>query len=310
MLTAPLVHADSLNTHDSVVFSPDGSRLATVAGNAAQIWYAATGRAATDLLRHRALIQGAHFSPDGTKLLTASEDESARLWDTETGYAVSERLEHGSRVCSAEFSPDGSQVLTCSADRQVRIWEVTSAPLPVPSWIPQLAEALVGQRIDAQEVSGAVSVEKLYELRHQLAANTNQTYYGRWAHWFFADGATRTISPLSDLTVPEYVRRRIAENDVESLHTATVLSPTNAMAFARFAEQLFPTDEGASDRAALFFNRHPRVIRMRDADWFSRYATNLAPPDPEIRLIRESVAENLSVHGFTLSSRYKKWGMP
>lgn len=299
MLTAPLVHADSLYTHDSVSFNRDGSRLATVAGNAAQIWDPSTGRAVTPLLRHRQRVRVARFSPDGTKLLTACEDGTARLWDPQTGYAVSEPLQHGSHVTGAEFSPDGSQVLTCSPDRQVRIWEVSRAPLPVPPWLPKLAEALAGQHIDAQEVSRAVPVEELYRLRQQLATNTNQTYYGRWARWFFAEGATRTLSPLSEVTVPEYVQRRVAENTLQSLEEATCLSPANALAFARRAQ-------------ALDWSLHHHVFHFRppadapsNADWFSRYATNLAPSDPEIRLIRESIAQRISP-----SHPFRKWQVP
>src|SRR6185369_2406192 len=108
-----------------------------------------------------------------------------------------------------------------------RIWEMTSAPLPVPAWLPELAEALVGQRIGANEVSEAVPVGKLYELREQLAANTNQTYYGHWARWFFGHGAARAISPSSDTTVPEYIQRLITDNTMQSLEEATYLAPTN-----------------------------------------------------------------------------------
>jgi WD40 repeat protein len=288
-LTAPLVHADALHTHDSVSFSPDGSRLATVAGNAAQIWDPSTGHAVTPLLRHRQLVRVAHFSPDGRKLLTGSEDGTTRIWDTESGYPIGEPLHHGSLVWSAEFSPDGSQVLTSSPDKQVRIWEVISAPLPVPPWLPELAEALVGQHIDAQEVRRAVPVEELYELRRQLGTDTNQTYYGRWVRWFFADGATRTIFPSSDATVPEYIERRIAENTLQSLEAATCLSPTNGLAFAR---------------RALF---RPPVDALPNADWFSRYATNLAPTNPEIHLIRESIAQKIPP-GFL--GPFKRWQVP
>jgi len=332
MLTAPLVHADSLHT---VSFSPDGSRLVTVAGNAAQIWDPSTGRAVTPLLRHKQRVSVAHFSPDGRKLLTASDDRTARLWDTESGYPVSEPLQHDSLVWSAEFSPDGSQVLTSSPDRQVRIWEMTAVPMPVPTWLPELAEALAGQRINAQEVSEAVPVEELYELRRQLApwdnlsmtaedssrgkpgsssvqsgqvqyptgraANTNQTYYDRWARWFFADGATRTISPSSEVTAREYVQRRIAENTLESLEAAACLSPTNALAFARRALKLASSEP---QRASDF---RPPIDGLQNAGWFSRYATNLAPNDPEIRLIRESIAQRIPP-GFL--GPYKKWQVP
>src|SRR5262249_6648375 len=79
MLTLLLVHADSLQSKDSVVFNPDGSRLASAAGNAVQVWDAATGQAIITPLRHGGLVRRIQFSPDGRKLLTASEDGIACL---------------------------------------------------------------------------------------------------------------------------------------------------------------------------------------------------------------------------------------
>ena len=282
MLTPPLVHADPLHYRDSITFSPDGSRLATAAGSSAQVWNAATGRAVTTPLRHGGLVRAVQFSPDGRKLLSASEDGIARLWDPETGHPVSEPMRHGARVTNAEFSPDGSQVVTFSSDKAVRIWEITQAPLPVPDWLPALAEAVASQHINDQDVSEVLPVEVLYRLRQTLSANTTSDYYGRWARWFFADSATRTISPSSNVTVPEYVNRRIEENTRESLQEATLLSSTNALAFARLAQQLVATNQAMGAET------------LKDAEWFSRYATNLAPTDPEIRLIRESIAQRVA----------------
>lgn len=187
MLTPPLVHADPLHARNSVTFSPDGSRLATAAGSSAQVWDAASGRAVTTPLRHGGLVRAVQFSADGRKLLSASEDGTARLWDPETGHPVSEPMRHGARVTSAEFSPDGSQLVTFSSDKAVRIWEVTQAPLPVPDWLPALAEAVAGQHINEKEVAEVLSVEVLYRLRQTLSANTASDYYGRWA-----DGSLRT----------------------------------------------------------------------------------------------------------------------
>ncbi|MBI2926983.1 MAG: serine/threonine protein kinase [Verrucomicrobia bacterium] len=284
MLLPPLVHADALNQEYSATFSPEDSRLATAAGGVVQIWDSNTGRPVTSPLRHGGKVRRTQFSPDGRKLLTASGDGMVRLWDPETGHALSEPLRHSGRVSYAEFSPDGTRVVTCAADMAVRIWEVTSAPVPVPEWLPELAEAIAGQRLDDQEVCAVVSVAELYRLRQKRSANLEQTSYGRWARWFFQDSASRAISPLSETTVPEYVRRRIEDDTRESLQEATLLSATNALAFARLADHLIaPRRTG------------PHLARAvpEDADWFSRYATNLAPHDPEVLASRQSVIEKL-----------------
>jgi len=45
---------------------------------------------------------------------------------------------------------------------------VISAPVPPPDWLPKLAEALAGQRIDENGVREVVSVEALFQFRQKL----------------------------------------------------------------------------------------------------------------------------------------------
>ncbi|HXG46078.1 MAG TPA: hypothetical protein VNO52_00505, partial [Methylomirabilota bacterium] len=135
------------------------------------------------------------FNRAGTRLVTACDDGAARLWDPATGHQLGEPLRHGARVTYAEFSPDGQRVLTSSWDGTARIWPVLEAPVPAPAWLPELAEALAGQRLDEQDVSQPVSIEALLQLRQRLTGGPAGDYYERWAHWFFADPATRERWP-------------------------------------------------------------------------------------------------------------------
>ncbi len=72
---------------------------------------------------HKDWVSSAAFSPDGTRIVTASYDGSARVWDTKTGALIAELLGHGDRVLGAAFSPDGSRIVTASADRTARVWD-------------------------------------------------------------------------------------------------------------------------------------------------------------------------------------------
>ena len=103
----------------------------------------------------------------------------------------------------------------------------------------------------------------------------------RLAKWFFADRATRTISPSSPTTLPEYVQPRIEENTLASLHEAVHLSPTNALATARLAKQILAQDP----------KENPR--RVGEADFFSRRAVELAPNEPEVLQSRTEVVQRL-----------------
>jgi WD40 repeat protein len=48
---------------------------------AVRIWDARTARLLTVLQGHEGLVYSAVFSPDGTRLLTASADKTARVWE-------------------------------------------------------------------------------------------------------------------------------------------------------------------------------------------------------------------------------------
>ena len=81
-------------------------------------------------LQHQGEVWGAAFSPDGTRVVTASHDKTARVWDVATGTPVTEPLVHQAEVETAAFSPDGTRVVTASADHTARIWNAaTGKPL-------------------------------------------------------------------------------------------------------------------------------------------------------------------------------------
>jgi hypothetical protein len=70
------------------------------------------------------------FSPDGTRLLTGSDDRTARVWDARTGTPLLELKGHTGSVRSVAFSPDGTRLVTGSLDRTARVWDArTGTPL-------------------------------------------------------------------------------------------------------------------------------------------------------------------------------------
>lgn len=146
-LTPPLRHGRQLI---SANLSPDG-RLAVTCGvdNIARIWDAGTGVSISDPLEHSAAVHYAEFSPDGSFLLTASGDHSVTLWDVKTGQRVAEPIHHSNRLVAANFSPDGKTMLTASAADEIWLTPLPSSLSPTPGWLPDLAEALGGERIDA-----------------------------------------------------------------------------------------------------------------------------------------------------------------
>jgi TPR repeat protein len=83
---------------------------------------------------HGDRVQFAAYSPDGTRIVTASHDKTARIWDARTGAQLAVLSGHGSRVYTAAYSPDGTCIVTASQDKTARIWDAhTGAQLAVLS---------------------------------------------------------------------------------------------------------------------------------------------------------------------------------
>ena len=67
-------------------------------------------------------VYQAAFSSDGTRILTASADNTAKLWDIASGKVIASFVHHDTVRC-AMFSPDGAKILTASWDKTARLWD-------------------------------------------------------------------------------------------------------------------------------------------------------------------------------------------
>jgi hypothetical protein len=106
----------------------------------------------------------------------------------------------------------------------------------VPEWFPELAVAIAGQRWNDRSVFESVDRDQIIEkVKEQL--NRESPGYDRvaWGRWFLADRSTRTISPFSKITTPEYIENRIKENTAESLDEVEQLAVGNKELLNRIA---------------------------------------------------------------------------
>ncbi|MET0650284.1 MAG: TIR domain-containing protein [Pyrinomonadaceae bacterium] len=72
---------------------------------------------------HDTRVSACAFSPDGSFIVSASDDTTLKVWDTKTG---SERLMlvgHTSAVLGCAISPDGSFIVSASDDKTLKVWD-------------------------------------------------------------------------------------------------------------------------------------------------------------------------------------------
>ena len=94
--------------------APSGDVIATTKGREADLWDAVTGKLLYRLIGHRSTVTDVEFSPDGTKVITASDDHDSRIWDVRSGQLLHVLRGHFFPVRSASFSPDGRWIVTAS----------------------------------------------------------------------------------------------------------------------------------------------------------------------------------------------------
>lgn len=109
-----------------LAYSPDGAWLAVGSSEkdeapSIRVLDALTG-AELSRLGHDKMINTVTFSTDGTRVATASTDQTARVFDVDSGTELS-RIEHSAPVAAAEFSPDGRRLVTAS-DHSTYMWAI------------------------------------------------------------------------------------------------------------------------------------------------------------------------------------------
>jgi hypothetical protein len=242
-------------------------------------------------------------------VVTASGKEStgtAQLWNAATGKPIGAPMEHKGAVRSAQFSPDGQRVVTASYDNTARVWDAVIATDKDTKedilLLAELAEATAGvalETVGQAENFKLVPPEQVIALRKKIAArfsgaSSKLTPLQQFLKWTVSDRRSRTISPLSQVTVSEWLKNRIKEGTVEGLRAALQVDPANARVTAHLGRRL--ADYALEQASHPVEARRDEARRARgEADFLTSRALKLAPINDEVKKLRDEVVKLLKL---------------
>jgi WD40 repeat protein len=113
-------------------------------------------------MQHFDSVEGVNYSPDGRRLVSVGQDNTARVWDAATGESITPPLKHASHVRWAGFSADSRMILTAGKD-MARVWdartgEAITPPLRHNNWLQSAAWSNNGRKVITAAIDGVVKV--------------------------------------------------------------------------------------------------------------------------------------------------------
>jgi WD40 repeat protein len=196
-IDAPLSHQEAIV---AAAFATNSDRVMSASRNALiWSWDLASQRAPRPIpLDGAGLIGIASFGRNGTRIAT-TDYKTVRAWDTGTGLPLTPLLHPDSTPQLVSLSQDGTRLLTVSGN--VSVWDlpmITKEDAPV---LVRWGEAMAG--LSVVEPAGPKAVEnpqaRIKAIQTEANALPEAASIGRMIRWFFADPATRKMSPLSEV---------------------------------------------------------------------------------------------------------------
>jgi WD40 repeat protein len=115
-----------------VAFSPDGTKLVSERSDVFKDWYSVelfdinTGTLIDTLAGHKSFIWSIAFSPDGSQIASAGDDNRIKLWDVKSGKEIRTFSGQTYGVRTLAFSPNGMKLASGSKDNIIRLWNLST----------------------------------------------------------------------------------------------------------------------------------------------------------------------------------------
>ena len=82
-----------------------------------------------ELVGHARWVTACTVTPDGRRVVSASDDETLKVWDLDSGRVLATLEGHTNTVTACAVTPDGRRVISASDDQTLKVWDLATGSL-------------------------------------------------------------------------------------------------------------------------------------------------------------------------------------